>query len=1252
MRLSTLLRNTCALAALTLLSACGGDGDKSLTAVDQITIPAGGDAVVVTLAGAGTSRTELELSALTGRPTINLVLELAVPSTGGDAVPTNGLSLNVMPAGLAFSPPANMRQALVPAPVGQHYVAISIPVSASTWTVRGPARKSSFHDPSATATVRNGTEVWEIDVTGSGRWAFALAPDLLPDGGPKASIDGGDREAGVADGGRVGGLLDGALRVDAGAAADAISIVDMAIDSAGSETSGGGVTADAPAGADEAPVTSVGPDATVDLGAGPAAPDVIDLQASDVLIATPTALSFGAVAVGSQSAAITVTVTNFGSTIAKTTATVSGTGFVIAANTCADTLVAGTSCRIAVQLSPAHIGSMQGSLYIGTNLVVSLSGTATDVGLNPTDLALALTAPTVPTTKVGSTMVSPVALTFNGSVAGLSCTVSAPSFTVQMGTCASSYTSAGSCALALTFAPTATGTMNGSLDCSATGGQKTSVTITGTAVAPHVTLSGTAVSFGDVATGATATATSISLHNEGAGATGTLALTLSETSASAFAYTSTCAGTLAAGASCTIAPTFSPTSVGSASATLTVSDGSASWVISLSGIGVEPTPAPALTVSLASIDFGTVQPGTTSSPTSITIRNYGTATAGMLTFAITGAAASSFAVASTCTSALAAGAACTAALTFKPTGSGSASATLTVSGGGATATVFLSGTGADVASAHLAISPASIDFGNVSVGTRSTSTIVTVTNSGTATASGLAFTLTGASASSFTVDSKCAATLSAGGSCMAAVFFRPVSAEAASATLTMAGSGPTATVSLSATGTNTPIPQLTISPSPANFGNVAVGTSLAISLTVTNSGNAATGAISMTLGGTAASAFRWTSTCSQSGLAPGETCLALVTFQPLNKGAASAFLTVVGGTASATATLVGTGTDALAPRLTISPNPVAFGNVAMGNASSTTLTVTNSGTAATGTVSASFVGASSSLFAYRSNCSSSLEPNGTCTIAVTFSPTVVGSASASLIVGNKTVSATVDLTGNGTAAPKLVTTPTTVGFGSVTVGTASGPASVTVTNTGTASTGALTVTLTGASASVFSLTTTCGPALAAAASCIVAVTCSPTATGTLAATLTIGDGSVSASVPLSASAIQAAQLTLTPASIDFGAVAAGSTATRTITIANTGVAPTGAVTIYLSGLDASLFAIRATTCTTPLAPNQMCTVTLGYAPTTAASNSATLTVTDGNTSTTASLTGTAGLTSAWTEAAAARPASAHATTGGSRTKHS
>jgi hypothetical protein len=174
------------------------------------------------------------------------------------------------------------------------------------------------------------------------------------------------------------------------------------------------------------------------------------------------------------------------------------------------------------------------------------------------------------------------------------------------------------------------------------------------------------------------------------------------------ASTNPCGSTLAAGASCLIAATFTPLGTSSYSATITVTDNSATptQITTLSGSGAA-IPAPVASLS-STINFPNTTQGVTANAMTATLSNTGNATLNISSILLGGANSGDFAiVASTnpCGSTLAAGASCLIAATFTPLGTSSYSATITVTDNSATPTQIttLSGSGTAVLGADFTI---------------------------------------------------------------------------------------------------------------------------------------------------------------------------------------------------------------------------------------------------------------------------------------------------------------------------------------------------------------------------------------------------------------------------------------------------------------------------------------------------------------------------------------------------------------------
>ena len=110
--------------------------------------------------------------------------------------------------------------------------------------------------------------------------------------------------------------------------------------------------------------------------------------------------------------------------------------------------------------------------------------------------------------------------------------------------------------------------------------------------APQVTLSSSSVRFGSLPVGFTSVATTVTVKNSGKGALTGLSLAITGANAASFSEQTTCAASLAAGASCTVGLNFAPVTSGALQASLALTDNAAGspQAVSLTGTGTLLTP--------------------------------------------------------------------------------------------------------------------------------------------------------------------------------------------------------------------------------------------------------------------------------------------------------------------------------------------------------------------------------------------------------------------------------------------------------------------------------------------------------------------------------------------------------------------------------------------------------------------------------------------------------------------------------------
>jgi hypothetical protein len=238
------------------------------------------------------------------------------------------------------------------------------------------------------------------------------------------------------------------------------------------------------------------------------------------------------------------------------------------------------------------------------------------------------------------------------------------------------------------------------------------------------------------------------------------------------------------------------------------------------------------------------------------------------------------------------------------------------------------------------LSPASLNFALQPVGVASAAQTVIVSNSGSATLTGLSANITGTNASSFSVNSGCGTSLAPGTTCTITVVFTPGAAGSAQATLQITDSAINSPQNVALTGTGA-APSFTLSSQSLNFSSQPEGTSTQQTVTVTNSGTLPLTGIAAVVGGTNAVDYTASSNCGSS-VAPGATCIFTVNFKPSTAGNESATLTVSASGAGSQATaLSGAGT---APDFVLPPPTSSSATVPAGQPANFNLNVSESGT--------------------------------------------------------------------------------------------------------------------------------------------------------------------------------------------------------------------------------------------------------------------------------------------------------------------
>jgi hypothetical protein len=246
---------------------------------------------------------------------------------------------------------------------------------------------------------------------------------------------------------------------------------------------------------------------------------------------------------------------------------------------------------------------------------------------------------------------------------------------------------------------------------------------------------------------------------------------------------------------CQFTVSFSPTATGVRTGQLTLNSSGGTQYMYLTGTG---TAANNVTVSPASIGFGTELLGTTSYQQSVTIANIGSQIVTFTSVVVGGADPSDFLVNDLCGSTLAVGASCSVQISFHPTKPGARAASLNITDSAVTSpqSVALSGTGN-----ALFVSNTLLDFGDVNVGS-SSSEPLELRNLGPKPISIIQVKIGGRNPGSFSQTNNCEASIPAGSSCKFTVKFTPQTQGLLDAGLdiTTNGAGTNATTAVSLSG--------------------------------------------------------------------------------------------------------------------------------------------------------------------------------------------------------------------------------------------------------------------------------------------------------------------------------------------------------------------------------------------------------------------------------------------------------------------
>jgi phosphohistidine swiveling domain-containing protein len=432
----------------------------------------------------------------------------------------------------------------------------------------------------------------------------------------------------------------------------------------------------------------------------------------------------------------------------------------------------------------------------------------------------------------------------------------------------------------------------------------------------------------------------------------------------------------------------------------------------LSILALVPVPAMAqqLHCHPCNYPFGKVQIGTSVSY-SFQLTNVGNKTLRINSKSIQGASSFSFGK-FTLPMSVQPGASVQLPVIFTPTAKGYAYATLQLKSNDPNSPLNLHvhGIGFYPNAPQLAASPASLNFGNVNVG--SNATLQT-----TLSASGAAVTISsdGSTSSVFAiVGLSLPVTIQVGQSLPVTVQFTPNAAGNASGNVSFtsnAVNSPTV-VQVSGTGVAQQSPQLTATPASLNFGNVTVGSNASLQTTLSASG----AAVTITSDGSTSSEFAIVGLSLPVTIQVGQSLKATVQFTPNVSGNASGNVSFTSNAVNSPTVVQvsGTGVAQQSPQLTATPASLNFGNVTVGSNASLQTTLSASGAAVTITSD----GSTSSEFAIVGlNLPVTIQVGQSLKVTVQFAPNASGNASGNVGFTSNAVNSptVVQVSGTGVA---------------------------------------------------------------------------------------------------------------------------------------------------------------------------------------------------------------------------------------------
>ena len=652
-----------------------------------------------------------------------------------------------------------------------------------------------------------------------------------------------------------------------------------------------------------------------------------------VVTLVPTALNFGAVSLGGEGAQRLVALANNSAETLTMGSITTSPNFVLAGGSCVSgaALRSGQRCVLALRLAPAALGPTSGLLTVVHDGVDGRSEVALTGSGAPAQALLRSDTESVDFGSVAPGSASParVISVVNHGSSALTLRESGASdaaFKVDASSCVATAALApqARCQVALSFQPGREAAFSGEWRATSSDGAVLRVPLVGRGA----TIAAAAVPMRLVVSDVLGQTrrSEIALVNQGSVAWQLRSLALTGPEAADFALSGGSCQlglSLAAGASCTVAISFTPRAVGARLARLQAThDGSAgplntalitTLITTLWGQG-HAAPLAELWLDAAVLDFGALLTGSGASTLTLNASNRGRAALGWQHIALVGEHAGDFTLGGDCrvASTLAAGAGCSISLRFAPRVPGLRSATLVLwpEGAAAPALVSLQGLGHSgaVTGGSTSAVPGTTSFAATALGDTRLSDAISLSNQTAVSSAPLRLVFSGDAAQDFSLDpsSTCAngLVLAPAASCTLRLRYHPTQAGLRRATLlafvTVGGVAPSA-VPLQGQALAPALPDLRATPAWLAFAARTGQAAPAQPLWLRNVGAAALRVDTLTLLGSgyafsAVSNISNISTCAIDGfeLLPGDACALDVAWTGSAAAAAGATLSATG----------------------------------------------------------------------------------------------------------------------------------------------------------------------------------------------------------------------------------------------------------------------------------------------------------------------------------------------------------------------